>query len=399
MTKLLEDLDTAGYYALGIPVIVLVFLLELRAHRRGKRILGFAETISNLSAGLGTLVIGLFTGPLVFALYDRVHAHWGLVDWNGSLLRWPVGLLLVDLCYYLWHRAGHRFGLLWTIHGVHHQHEHLNSTVGMRLEWLADLPTLFFFAPLPLLIDPATGFVAIAAVSLYALGTHSPVFAHPAFWILVTPASHGSHHSRDARFRGKNFGAMFTIWDRLLGTYREPVLDLDELRPDLPTVCRYHDGVRSQWSLVVELARRLRRAGSRSAVGQLLFGPPVLETAPAPRDDREISPSLRAFIVFDFLVIAALGTWILWQRDLHPRSIQVLGALATLWGLRSIGGLLDGRRGAVREEVVRLLVLLGLALASQDFRTAAPIAGASVVTLFGLCVARNVLEPGVRVES
>src|SRR5271170_7294271 len=224
----MSDLDTAGYYALGIPVIALVFLLELRAHRRGKRILGFAETISNLSAGLGTLVIGLFTGPLVFALYDQTQTRLGLIHWNGSLLRWPFALIVSDLCYYAWHRAGHRLGVLWAIHGVHHQHEHLNSTVGLRLEWLADFGTIIFFAPMPLLgIDATTGFLTLALLSLYTLTTHSPVLARPTFGILVTPATHGSHHSRDARFQGKNFGAMFLFWDRVLGTHAEPDVDLD----------------------------------------------------------------------------------------------------------------------------------------------------------------------------
>ena len=60
----MADLDTLSWYALGIPVYLLVVCLEIwLSRRRGVQAFGFAEGISNLSAGLGTLVIGLFAGP------------------------------------------------------------------------------------------------------------------------------------------------------------------------------------------------------------------------------------------------------------------------------------------------------------------------------------------------
>ena len=65
---------------------------------------------------------------------------------------------------------------------------------------------------------------------------------------LVTPAIHGSHHSRDARFAEKNFGAMLGIWDRLFGTWCEPAKG-EALRADVPSICRTHDGVTTQWNL------------------------------------------------------------------------------------------------------------------------------------------------------
>ena len=72
----MADLDTLSWYALGIPLYLLFVLLEIwLARRRGATVFGFAETISNLSAGLGTLIIGLFVGPYVVAAWNFVHAH------------------------------------------------------------------------------------------------------------------------------------------------------------------------------------------------------------------------------------------------------------------------------------------------------------------------------------
>ncbi len=78
------DLDTASWYALGIPLYFLYVGIEIAlARRRKEQIFGFAETLSNLSAGLGTLVIGLFAGPWVLRAWNLVHDH--VAPW-----RWPT---------------------------------------------------------------------------------------------------------------------------------------------------------------------------------------------------------------------------------------------------------------------------------------------------------------------
>jgi sterol desaturase/sphingolipid hydroxylase (fatty acid hydroxylase superfamily) len=41
-------------------------------------------------------------------------------------------------------------------------------------------------------------------------------------WIFVTPRYHHIHHSKDPAHQGANLGALFTIWDRLFGTYYNP---------------------------------------------------------------------------------------------------------------------------------------------------------------------------------
>jgi sterol desaturase/sphingolipid hydroxylase (fatty acid hydroxylase superfamily) len=41
-------------------------------------------------------------------------------------------------------------------------------------------------------------------------------------WIIVTPRYHHIHHSDDPQFYMKNLGSLFTVWDRLFGTYVNP---------------------------------------------------------------------------------------------------------------------------------------------------------------------------------
>jgi sterol desaturase/sphingolipid hydroxylase (fatty acid hydroxylase superfamily) len=38
-------------------------------------------------------------------------------------------------------------------------------------------------------------------------------------WLIVTPAMHRVHHSQRMKEQNGNFGTIFSIWDRLFGTY------------------------------------------------------------------------------------------------------------------------------------------------------------------------------------
>lgn len=375
----MPDIDTMAWYALGIPLYVVYVVVEiLLARRRGLALFGFAETISNLSAGLGTLVVGLFVGPWVLAAWDFTYEHVAPVRWPASgAWKLPAAVVLADFCYYVYHRAGHRFAAFWAIHGIHHQHEHLNSSVGFRLEWLADPYAALFFGLMPLAgVDSKTGFAALAVLSAYALTAHSPVYRVPTLGVFVTPVIHGSHHSRDARFADKNYGAMLAIWDRVFGTWLELPRG-EALRADMPSISRTHDGVSTQWGLVRELARDLSGARGLRAKLVMLASRPAIHGPPAPlRSDDAIPRATRAYVLAQFIALAALGGWLLWFRDERPIAVRVACAVVLVAGLFSIGGLLDGRPTAARDERARLgaTALLGAGLATHS-----PIVGGLVV--------------------
>jgi sterol desaturase/sphingolipid hydroxylase (fatty acid hydroxylase superfamily) len=376
----MPDLDTAAWYALGIPLYLLFVALEVAlARRRAEAVFSFAETVSNLSAGLGTLVVGLFVGPWVLRAWDFTHDHVAPFPWPAhGAWKIPAALVLADFCYYVYHRAGHRFAIFWAIHGIHHQHERLNSSVGFRLEWLADPYAALFFGLMPLAgVDSTTGFAAIAVLSFYTLTAHSPVLPRPTWGFLVTPAIHGSHHSRDARYIEKNYGAMLGVWDRLFGTWLEPAPG-DALRVDLPSICRTHNGVTAQWGLVAELARVMRGRAGLGAKLRTLVERPVMVGARALRDDRDIPRAARAYVLAQFVGVTAFAAWILWFRGDRPLAVQIVGALVVVAGLYALGDLLDGGADAVRRERVRLV---GTVMASAALGLYAPMAGVALAAL------------------
>lgn len=373
-------LETNGYYALGAPLYFALALVDvLVARRRGQRLYGFADTLGNLSAGMGEVVIGLFIGPLLIGLYDWAFARFALVRWpEGSAIPWVLAFVLGDLCYYAYHRAGHRVAALWAIHGVHHQSERFNLSVALRHPWFSDFYSAVFYAPLPLLgVPPEHFFVAITLISFYALTIHSHSFRRPAFFLFVTPQTHVLHHAANPRYLGKNLGAMFTVWDRLFGTY----VELDPADPPrLGTNAGYrtHDGARSQFILFADLLAAARRARGFGERLRVFLGPPGWRPPGVPREpgvparsEASIPRLLRAYAAAQSALTVAFAVYVLWLREQHPMALLVPASAAILWSLSSVGGLLDGRPDAARREIARLgatAVLGAVLLTGAEYR-------------------------------
>ncbi len=360
-------LETNGYYALGVPLYVALGALELAlAKRKGVKAYRLADTIGNVSAGLGEVIIGLFLGPYLLALYDYGFATIRLVRWPaGSWVPWALAFLLGDLCYYWYHRAGHAVGALWAIHGVHHQTEEFNMSIALRHPWLSDLYSAVFYIPLPLLgVPPEHFFIAITIISFYALTIHSHLLQRPSLFIFVTPATHVVHHAKNPRYINKNFGAMFSIWDRMFGTH----VEVDPADPPrLGTLSGYetHDGARSQWIFFRNLIATARHGESAWERVKTFLMPPGYRPPGAPihrggsaraRDDDEIPFQTRVYASIQMLLVLALAIYVLWLRDRHPGWMLMISSALVLVSLSTIGGLLDGRRTCDRDERARLAI-------------------------------------------
>ena len=365
----MNRLDTNGYYALGVPFYLAIIGLEIAlARRSGKRLYGFAETIGSFSAGLGEVIIGLFLGPILLGMYDFAYENFAIIHWpTGSIIPWILAFALADLCYYWYHRAGHSVAAFWAIHGVHHQAERFNVSIATRHPWFSDCYSFVFYAPIPVLgIPPLHFFVAISIISFYALTVHSQVFHRPGLWFLVTPATHIVHHAKNRRYVNHNFGAMFTLWDRMFGTH----VEVDPADPPvLGTSFGYqtHDGARAQWMFFQDLlavARNAKTFGDKIRTfirhpGWVPEGMVFPKHSP-PRSDASIPTSTKVYTVLAFSATLTFALYLLWLRDRHPMWILALGALMVLWGMSTLGGLLDGRKGAAMREGLRVAATAAL---------------------------------------
>ena len=153
----------------------------------------------------------------------------GLLAWLGASPWAAAGLGLVglDVVSYLWHRANHQVPVLWRFHQVHHADASFHVTTGLRFhpgELLLALPVRLA-AILALGVPPEGVLVfelVFGAANLLEHGNFDLPrrLEHVVRRGFVTPALHRGHHVSNWTELNTNFGTVFSIWDRLAGTFR-----------------------------------------------------------------------------------------------------------------------------------------------------------------------------------
>jgi sterol desaturase/sphingolipid hydroxylase (fatty acid hydroxylase superfamily) len=141
----------------------------------------------------------------------------------------PVGFLLADFADYLFHRLSHTWRWVWMLHAVHHSDPHLDTTSTVRTHPLHAVAAIAwrvlvaFALGIPLAVILLRDVAATPLIALHHANLAWPERVDRALrWLVVTPAMHKLHHSPERAFTNANFGGLLSLWDRLLGTYREP---------------------------------------------------------------------------------------------------------------------------------------------------------------------------------
>jgi sterol desaturase/sphingolipid hydroxylase (fatty acid hydroxylase superfamily) len=153
----------------------------------------------------------------------------GLFPWLG-LGPWAavaLSVLGLDAVSYAWHRANHRWPLLWRFHRVHHADVAFHATTALRFhpgELLLALPVRLA-AVVALGVPPAGVLVFEIIFGIANLLEHGnfelPARAEcAARRVLITPGLHRAHHSAEWRELDANFGTVLSLWDRIAGTLR-----------------------------------------------------------------------------------------------------------------------------------------------------------------------------------
>lgn len=216
------------------PLFIIVFLtlfmtleryLPYFEHGEGRR----KQRWRNLGiVGIAFVLNGLFSTGIAGVILAAQENQFGLLRlvWpDSSLIAIVIGIFLVDLNSYVFHRIYHRIPLFWRMHRVHHADTELDSTSALRLhplEFVAQSLTQVLV--LPLLGVSMTSFVLYFAFALpWFLLNHSNIkfpdwFERYGSWLLVTPNWHRVHHSSHRPETDSHYGDVFTLWDRLFGT-------------------------------------------------------------------------------------------------------------------------------------------------------------------------------------
>ncbi|MBU1043955.1 MAG: sterol desaturase family protein [Candidatus Omnitrophica bacterium] len=219
---------------LAIFLIIGIFLAEgwFPFFKRPSKKKRLKHTGINMIFGIGNGIITkiLFTVSTVWVV------RWA-ADHGAGLLRvitFPlfmqgvIAFLLFDLWMYWWHRFNHEYKFLWNFHSMHHTDTEMDASTAFRFHPVEKIIS----ALLMLLVFVSLGMDLISfsiysfVVSPIILFHHSNIalsdpidrfFRH----FIVTPNMHRVHHSKKRPETDSNYSTVFSVWDRIFGTYKE----------------------------------------------------------------------------------------------------------------------------------------------------------------------------------
>ena len=146
----------------------------------------------------------------------------------GFLGKAILGILLLDLAFYWWHRLNHTNSTLWRFHSVHHLDTHLDVTTSLRFHFGELYYHRIYKTILILIIGMPISVFIFYEILLSACNQ----FHHSNIKLsdntnkiikkfIVTPEYHANHHTQIKLSRNANYSSIFTIWDTIFFTYKE----------------------------------------------------------------------------------------------------------------------------------------------------------------------------------
>jgi sterol desaturase/sphingolipid hydroxylase (fatty acid hydroxylase superfamily) len=143
--------------------------------------------------------------------------------------RWLLAievLMLMDMSSYWTHRLFHTVPFLWRFHAVHHSATTISWSTTGRLHPINDILNYSLgIIPAFLLGFPIGMVLAMAPIlSWYAVAAHAnwnPEYG-PLRTVFASPRFHRWHHTLSHEGGNKNFSNVFSLWDRMFGSYYLP---------------------------------------------------------------------------------------------------------------------------------------------------------------------------------
>ncbi|EGW23370.1 sterol desaturase family protein [Methylobacter tundripaludum] len=220
----------SGELATLILLIAFVVLsaLELNYPKRG---LSLKQSRQSYRTNVGlfvfnSIVISLLSATPLLMVAER-YSEQGLLSYIANTA-WKalLSFVLLDLMLYCWHRLSHRFDGLWMFHKVHHNDPYLNVSTAFRLHIVELLIiTALKSAYIILLgVDATMVLTNETLLTLFIMFHHTNISFRGEKrlgQVIIAPYLHRAHHSTERNEHDTNYGAVFSIWDRLFGTLAE----------------------------------------------------------------------------------------------------------------------------------------------------------------------------------
>ena len=216
---------------LVIPGFGLLMTIEFLAGKWMKKEVysNLPDAIASLSSGIASITMATLGIGIGLVSYDWMLANFAIFSFDShSVLVWVMVIVGLDFAAYWGHRWSHIYNVFWQTHLVHHSSEEFNLPCALRQTVSGRLISFFTFLGLPLAIlgIPMEIIAVVSLVHLYYQYWYHTQLIGNLGWIeriLVTPEQHSIHHAMNPEYIDKNFGAWFSIWDQMFGTFQTKI--------------------------------------------------------------------------------------------------------------------------------------------------------------------------------
>ena len=184
----------------------------------------------NLLFTLTTIIINFLFAFTIVKIGDwSIQQHIGILTFLDVNLLWYtiVGLLLMDLIgAYTVNYVEHKIKWMWRFHLIHHSDTHIDTTSANRHHPGESVFRLFFTviavgiigAPIWLVMMYQSASVVLSQFN--HANIRLPLWLDKTLsWVIVSPNMHKVHHHYVQPYTDSNYGNIFSIWDRIFGTY------------------------------------------------------------------------------------------------------------------------------------------------------------------------------------
>lgn len=185
----------------------------------------------NFFLTLTTIIINFVLAFVLLKTADwAIKNNFGILQWLPEIPLWLytiIGLLLLDLIgAYLAHLTQHKIKFLWRFHLIHHTDTWIDTTSGNR-HHPGESIIRFIFTTFGVLIVGSPMWMVFLYQTLSVISTQ---FTHANIslpdkvdsflsYFIVSPNMHKIHHHYVLPYTDSNYGNIFSVWDRLFGTF------------------------------------------------------------------------------------------------------------------------------------------------------------------------------------
>lgn len=230
MVSFFENIPSVYRTAILMSGLLLLWIIEGMAPRFRFGSNRYRHAGTNLFFTLTTVIVN--TG-LAFLIVKA--SRWTSAEQFGILylkqlplwLHTILALLLLDFIgAWLIHWVQHKTAWMWQFHKIHHIDTQIDATTALRHHPVESLlRVIALFAAIMILGVPFWMIMLYQSLSAFMsqfnhANIHLPKWLDNALsWIIVSPDMHKVHHSHYQPETDANYANIFSIWDRLFGTF------------------------------------------------------------------------------------------------------------------------------------------------------------------------------------